>query len=212
LENDSVRVANLAVSKERASYLAAGQNTEALFSFMGTLVVRRAAWLSVPDPLAFRGSCWEHVARLLEIARKELRLCFTGEVWLDKRGENDSFSDQGRVKRIGLAVNGYGRIASTFFGSSSVEALHVRRFLRAELKLPELLSVKRLASEHPEREDLAELGRLVDHCYCDFSPFNEGVRLLFHACPPQLTTALSAGYLEAAGLRSRAGKLFATRK
>jgi abequosyltransferase len=52
---------------QRRDCLASALNTEVLFSFMGSLVIRREKWLSVQPVSRFMGSCWGHVARLLAI-------------------------------------------------------------------------------------------------------------------------------------------------
>jgi abequosyltransferase len=88
---DNMRRLDFGNEDQRRAFLQDALTTEALFSFMSALVIRRAVWMSVPAVGEFTGSCWGHVARLLTIAARQLRVCYVAETWLDKRAENDSF-------------------------------------------------------------------------------------------------------------------------
>ena len=164
---DEVRVAELSDHAQRLAYLTEGITSEALFSFMSGLIVRREKWLSVESQDQFMGSCWAHVARLLAAAQVQLRVCYVGEVWLDRRGDNDSFLDRGIVNRLRIAVDGYQGIAHQYFGKDSEEAAQVRRLLRNDLKLPVWMYARRRTLEVPELENRKELDRLMDACFSD---------------------------------------------
>jgi abequosyltransferase len=164
---NSIRIAELSNPEQRVAYLRAGVTTEAVFSFMSGLIVRRDKWFSVDDPREFMGSCWGHVARLLTVAQRQLSVCYVGEIWVDKRGDNDSFLNRGHVYRLGITVDGYQRIANHFFGSASPEAAQIRRMVGNEYTLPVWLSAKCRTYEEPEIESRTELDRLVRTCYSD---------------------------------------------
>lgn len=170
---DEVRVAELGDRAQRVAYLKEAVTSEALFSFMSGLIIRRSKWLSVESQELFMGSCWAHAARLLAVAQTQLRVCFVGEVWLDKRGDNDSFLDKGIVNRLRIAVDGYRAIARQYFGEDSEEAAQVRRLLRNDLKLPVWMYARRRTREVPELENREELDRLMDACFRDpgFGPW-----------------------------------------
>lgn len=147
--------------QQRLRCLADAVNTECLFSFMSGLVVRREVWRSVPPVPEFMGSCWGHVARLLSVARERgLSACYVEEVWLDKRGENDSFADRGLVNRLRIGIDGFLELAATFFGRGSPEEKEVRKFLRNELPLSYFSFAWDVARKAPGREDMGELRRL----------------------------------------------------
>jgi abequosyltransferase len=158
---NSVRIAKLNNPEERVAYLQAAVTTEAVFSFISGLIVRRDKWFSVDDPQEFMGSCWGHVARLLTIAQKQLSVCYVGETWVDKRGDNDSFLNRGVVYRIGISVNGYGRIANHFFGDTSPESAQIRRMVGNDFTLGIWLSAKIRTREYPEFESRKDLDRMV---------------------------------------------------
>jgi abequosyltransferase len=156
---DTARSLNFGDATARAAYLREATNTEALFSFMSGLVVRRTAWLS--GEALFMGSCWAHVARLLSVARGSLRVRYVAETWLDKRGGNDSFMDKGFVNRLRIAVDGYTAIAAHFYGADSLEAREVRRLLQNELGLRSFIYARSLCDESPQTENRAELDRMM---------------------------------------------------
>jgi abequosyltransferase len=167
LRDDRPRRFDLADIKARHDYLVEAVNTEALFSFMSGLVVRRSTWLSVPPALPFMGSCWGHVARLLTLAQHRLCVHYVGEVWLDKRGDNDSFMDRGVVNRFRIAVDGFSGIVAHFYGAESFEAVQVKRFLRNELTLPSFMAARELVAINPQRESKEDLDRMVEFLYGD---------------------------------------------
>jgi len=152
---------DLADLEQRRQYLSIAVNTEALFSFMGGLIVRRDTWRSVSAVEQFMGSCWGHVARLLSVARHNLKVCYVHEIWLDKRGDNDSFLDRGLVNRLKLAVDGYLGIATHYYGADSWEIAQVRRFLRNELGLRTFIKGLHMTRINPAQESRKELDRLM---------------------------------------------------
>jgi len=187
--DDAVRIAEFSDPHERRTYLSEAMTSEAVFSFMSGLIIRREKWMSVPDTQEFMGSCWAHVARLLTAAQVQLRVCYVGQVWLDRRAGNDSFLDKGAVNRLRIAVDGYHRIADGFFGRHSLEAENIRRLVRNDLGFRIWLYVKYLTSQAPDIEDRQELDRLVKTCYCD-SEFSCWLARTTYRVTPPLTYGL----------------------
>lgn len=165
--SDAVRIAELSDPLQRRRYLSEAMTSEAEFSFMGGLIVSRSMWLSIPNTQEFMGSCWGQVARLLTADQTHLRLCYVGEVWLDRRGGNDSFLDRGFVNRLRIAVDGYQRIADHYFGRTSPEAAQIRRLVRNDPGLRLWLRVKHFTSQSPKTENRQKLNRLMEMCYSD---------------------------------------------
>ena len=177
------RAMEMSDPSQRREWLAAGVNTEALFSFMSSLIVRREKWSSI-EPLAeFMGSCWGHVARLMALAQVQLKVCYVAEVWLDKRGENDSFLERGVVNRFKIAVDGFVEIATHFYGANSIETHNVLRLLRNEQALLSFLYARDRAIESPERENRQELDRIFAVCYAGGGFRNWMARALYHHFP-----------------------------
>lgn len=188
------RVVDFSNATQRRECMMAGRNTEALFSFMSGLIVHRTKWLSVEPPAAFLGSCWWHVVRLLELARTRLRVCYVGEVWLDKRGDNDSFLSLGVVNRFKIAIDGFVKIATYFYGTDSIETAHVRRYLRNELSLLSFFYAKDLAIRSPQLENRRELDRMFTMCYGNCGPMGLVAETLYYYLPIAIYHRLKTFY------------------
>jgi abequosyltransferase len=173
----------LADDQQLKTYFALALTTEAFFSFMGGLIVRRATWNRVDLNEQFVGSCWAHVARLFELIPGGLSVHALDRVLLRRRGGNDSFGGQGVVRRYALAIDGYLALAAHFWGNHSEQAFHVRRVLRREFGLPMLLAAKMACAAKPAREDRRTLDRLVSEIYCDRSMACRATRFAFWAFP-----------------------------
>ncbi|MBI5014201.1 MAG: glycosyltransferase family 2 protein [Deltaproteobacteria bacterium] len=191
---DHAFVADLGNRAERLEYFRKATTTEAFFSFMGGIVVRKGKWIESGEIIKFRGSCWGHVARLFKVSQNGLTVRFVPEIWLDKRGENDSFLERGVVNRYRIAIEGYHELTKEYFGEKSEEAFHVRRALRNELKFVGFLWAKEQAKEHPEREDRHLLDQLVDLLYRDRGFASFAGRFTYHAMPVWLYRVLRVPY------------------
>ena len=177
------RRCNLGDSGERLGYLAAARNTEALFSFMSGVIVRRSTWLALPEVSEFMGSCWAHVARLLQCNDGQLTICYVGECWVNRRGDNDSFLEHGVVRRLALAVDGYHRIAKRYYGDMSPEAVQIRRLVRGDLRLILFMHAKALTHERPELESRIELDRLVRIAFADETAACRFAKVVYFGTP-----------------------------
>ena len=154
--------------RRRAAYFCAAETTEAFFSYISGLVIRRSAWHAGSNGELFVGSCWSHAARLLRtMATQGLRIAYVADILVDRRGDNDSFGAHGVVRRYALAVDGYTSIATTLFGPDSVELVHIRRVLRREFGLVMFMLARRRCLEDPSREDRARLDALFAILYAD---------------------------------------------
>ena len=169
--------------EQRIRYFASAVNTEAFFSFMGGMINRRASWDRVPFNAAFEGSCWAHAARQFELMKMGLRLRYVPECWQDRRPDNDSFMGRGFVHRIAISIEGYHRIADTFFGRKSVEAFHVRRVIRYEFGIGMLVMGKYMCMINPEVEDLRRMNRMALLAYSDLSLANLAVLRKYFLTP-----------------------------
>jgi len=167
MKPDKIFFIDLALDNERHEWFSRAITTEAFFSFMSSIIVRKKTWLKGELPFAFEKSCWGHVARFFELIPMGLRVCYIAEVMLDKRGENDSFADHGIVNRIRIGVDGFHGLADHYFGHESMEAYHIRRTIRNELSLSTLLSIKLRCTDQPQLGNIELLDKLVSRIYCD---------------------------------------------
>lgn len=180
--------ADLGRAEDRRAWLERAVNTEALFSFASSLVVRRAAWDSVPPREDFYGSGWAHAARLLEVAKRRLDVVHHPAPLIDRRGDNDSFRERGIVHRLSMAVDGYHRIAAEF-ARDRFEARHIKRLVRSELPVTVFIGAKEACRRHPERESRTELNRLMFKCHVEDHPSGWLALAAYSVFPPALETA-----------------------
>jgi abequosyltransferase len=168
---------------DRERFFSLAQTTTAFFSFMSSLVVRKSRWDIAPFDDSYYGSCWAHVARLFGMIPNGLRVRFLPETYLLKRDDNDSFSERGMARRVGIAIEGYHRLADDFFGQESMEARHIRRVMKNEYYLRDLLYIKLKTSETHIPGDMEYLDGLVAKLFAD-GPAADRLRLLLFRMAP----------------------------
>ncbi len=177
-------------SSDRQDYFDAAVTTEAFFSFMSGLVVRKSRWDSTTLNPEFVGSCWAHAARLFEINQAQaLKVKHIKAPLLLRRGGNDSFASNGLVNRYAIAIRGYNKIADTYFGKESREAWNIRRTLRNEYKFRSFLYAKFCCYTNPQKESLPLLNSLVDQFYCEQRIKHKIYRALYR-CASKIPLAL----------------------
>lgn len=178
---------------DRSAYFSGAFTSTAFFSYMSSLVIRRARWNSAGADESFMGSCWGHVARIFRMIPDGLMVGFLPEEYLLNRGDNDSFLESGRVKRIAIAIDGYHRLGEAYFGGKSIEAYHMRRVLKNEYSLTYLLYTKLLAAARGDGRERERLDALVDKLYIDKSYADRLRRAAYRLSPlPLLHVAAAA--------------------
>ena len=186
---------NLSDPQDRLRYFELAQTTTAFFSFMGSLIFNKSKWESIPFDEAFDGSLWAHVARIFRMIPNGLRLKYLSQSYLDKRGDNDSFMDKGIVHRYKMAIEGYHRLANTFFGEESVEAFHIRRVVRNDFPaIKFLLNLKLKSTEDGNRRELVLLDSLAAKVYKDPTVFNRINLLIYKLMPLHVFKAVKNLY------------------
>jgi abequosyltransferase len=107
---------------ELGAYLAAARSIGALFSYISSIVVRRAAWEAAPPHDELVGTHYAHVARLFASLRRGGALRYVRAPLVLCRGENDSFATRGVVRRFQIDVEGYLRLADALFPEPALRA------------------------------------------------------------------------------------------
>jgi abequosyltransferase len=163
----------------RRDYFSKAVNTEAFFSFIGGIIVKRSTWNRVPLNEEFVGSCWGHVARFFELMPGGLSIKVLSGALLDRRADNDSFAGGGMVNRYRIAIDGFHNIADRFFGHDSIEAFHVRRVIRHEFHPLAMLLGKYMCFVNPALESRAMMDNLMRQAYSDFSFANLRAKFIY---------------------------------
>jgi abequosyltransferase len=184
---------DLGTRHERRRYFRRAKTTTAFFSFAGSLTFKRSRWEAIPLNEEFVGSLWAHVARLFQMIPGGLRLHYIPESYLFKRSGNDSFMDDGLVKRYAIATDGYDRLARAFFPKGSPEVRHIHRVLANEFPVPYLLELK-FKSERERSEDVAVLNRMAATAYSGWAPRSVAYRLLYDHTPRAVYMGAQASY------------------
>jgi abequosyltransferase len=181
---------DLANITERHNWFARAASTEAFFSFLSGIIVRRQAWDRGRINPVFATSCWAHAERLLALGTQGLRVAYVPEIWLDQRGGNDSFARAGTVNRYRIAIEGYQDMADSLFGHDSFEAFHIRRVLRFEFTLRMFLDTKISCAERPDRESRELLDRLYARLHSDRSAVSIFLWWVYRLTPVWAAAAL----------------------
>jgi abequosyltransferase len=181
---------------QRQRYFSEARTSEAFFSFLSGPIFRRDVWERANGiPESFYDTCWGLAGRLLSLVPYGLVVYYLGERLLYKRGGNDSFRDQGVVKRLQISVEGFAHIAESIFGKNSQEAFHIRRVIRNEWPLRTLLSIKLLTATFPQQEDIGLLKTLAAKQYLNSGLLNMCRFLIFTLTPIKFLKQLKDYFL-----------------
>lgn len=182
---------NLEDKTQRQRYFSQAVTSEAFFSFLSSPIFRKDIWEKAGGiQKSFYGTCWGLAGCLLSLIPKGLTIYYLNEKLLYKRTGNDSFSDQGLVRRLQIAVEGFSHIAEVIFGAKSEEAFHIRRVVRNEWTLRVILAIKLRTFTTPQTEDIIILNRVVKKHYSDFSIKNKCKYTIFKLTPVSLIKQL----------------------
>jgi abequosyltransferase len=152
---------NLSNQVERLRFFESSLTTSAFFSFISSLVINKSCWESHPPIKTFYGSCWAHVARLFSAIPQELTVRYLPDSFLKKRSDNDSFMDKGFIHRMAISIEGFHNLANEFFGDNTKEAYHIRRTVRNEIPLRNIIKAHLEAKSIKEKQRLSELIKLL---------------------------------------------------
>jgi abequosyltransferase len=119
-KNAEDRIFTFASPRDFIDYFFRSTSIGALFSYISSLMVKRDAWNAIIQDNAFIGSNYAHVARLFSILLKGGTLKYIQEPLVFCRGDNDSFSKSGVVRRFMIDIDGYLLLADMLFSDADV--------------------------------------------------------------------------------------------
>ncbi len=98
-------VQTLSRDEDMMAYLARVRTSEGLFSFCSACIVRREKLLAAPLLEQVDGTCWRYAARLIAVLTDYPSTILVLDAPLIlKRGDNDSFSQAGVIRRLAIAT------------------------------------------------------------------------------------------------------------
>lgn len=163
LNIDEDRVFQLDDAKDRLDYLSLALTSEAYFSFMGGLIVKRETWFREQLSPDLDGSCWAHIGRLWSLTKDPFRLYYMHKVTLDRRGGNDSFSSGGMLARLTIQISGLLNTIETVFETNSDAVQILKRVIKGEVYPDWVNAVKaNLTAMNAPQEQHDELEILLD--------------------------------------------------
>lgn len=102
-----------------------------VFSYLSSIIFKKSEWDKYISSINyFNGTAYSHVAILIQILINKGTLFYTKKCFVLCRGGNDSFAQDGLVKRIMLDFDGYNMIADKYINTENSK----RSFLKILLK------------------------------------------------------------------------------
>ena len=127
------RIFHLHDEKDQSDYLSLALTSEAFFTFMGGLIIKRETWLKGILNNSLDGSCWAHVGRLWSLTKSDFKIYYVHQTLLNRRGGNDSFSDKGMLNRLKIQIDGLLNVLETIFEKESHSVINLKRVIRNEV-------------------------------------------------------------------------------
>lgn len=122
---------------ELSNYLSNSISIGAVFSFLSSIIVKRARWEKIDFDIRYIGTAYPHVYVLLSILNQGAIVNYINKSLVMYRGDNDHFSQNGVVSRIELDFKGFLQFSDEFYNSdpelkSSFDQilLHERPYLK----------------------------------------------------------------------------------
>lgn len=145
--------------RDYSEYVRRAKTLEAFFSFMSSIIIERETWSRLDTRTDYFGTCWAHCAKLAPLFGAESKITYVNAFLIKKRGGNDSFMEHGLARRIGIAVDGWGRLISEFYGGSERERLF--ELLRRDIPLVIFIYAKLSAAKPDDLRELERMGRFL---------------------------------------------------
>jgi abequosyltransferase len=113
---DEPRTFSLSDDASLLHYLTQVRSLAGLFSYMSSIVVKRDSWDAIEPDATLWNTNYAHVWRLLSLLRQPGRtLLAAPDPLVLCRGDNDSFAQQGRIRRFLIDAEGYRQIGERLF-------------------------------------------------------------------------------------------------
>jgi abequosyltransferase len=143
-----------------AQYFESVKSLGGVFSYLSSIVVKRELWNAIPMDNQFMGSAYSHVYKILSVLLQGGRLLFYNDWTVYCRIGNDSFSENGYLRRVLLDINGYTALASVLLADKPEAKQSLLKVLqRQENNLFTLVRIVNAASSEGIWPDVKE--RLV---------------------------------------------------
>ncbi|WP_312687697.1 glycosyltransferase family 2 protein [Kosakonia sp.] len=101
---------------DRIEYFNDCESVGGVFSYLSSIIVRRAAWQEIAFDESFIGTAYPHVYILLKIIQVQgSSLSYLSEPLALCRGDNDTFESAGKAKRVLIDYAGYFKLSDALY-------------------------------------------------------------------------------------------------
>lgn len=132
--------------KEYLNYFGFSKSLGAVFSYLSSIIVRKESWDRQPYNSDYIGSAYSHVFKLLGVLNEKIKLKYICDSLVNCRGGNDSFATEGVLKRFQLDINGYSRLAKSFYDSNSKLKVKFLKILLHEHPFWRIVNIRSVCS------------------------------------------------------------------
>lgn len=136
--------------RDIAAYIDQADTVGALFSYLTSICFKRQRWLNLPYDERFTGSAYSHAYMLLEMMHEGCTLEYIDAYFVQCRTGNDSFMDQGLLKRILLDLQGYRRLAEVVFYDMPYSRAAVFELLKGQYPWWRWVKLSRIRKTEPQ--------------------------------------------------------------
>lgn len=169
------KIFNLHDNKDFISYLNSSTTTGTLFSYISSIIFKKSRWEAVLDKEYAYGTCYGHAYILLSLARSTCILKYIRQPLVLCRIGNDSFSNNGFVKRVAIDFDGYRKIADKLFIDEPVIKGIFKAVIKKEYSLSRLVKIRAFSND-AEWQEITP--KLVDIGYKPLSVYICGLMKL----------------------------------
>lgn len=141
-------------------YLKKSLGLGALFSYISSITFLRERWNNVHCDNSFINSAYSHVYMLISVIKKGCVLKYINDPLVNCRTNNDSFLENGHLKRVMIDINGYLMIADHFFCQHNQLRDHFLKVLRRERNWKSAINIRRRAPKRDWKDLSVKLERI----------------------------------------------------
>jgi len=139
------------------TYLSLSSSIGALFSYMSSIIFKKSNWDKTGDKEYACGTCYGHVYILLSLIRYTCILKYIREPLVLCRFGNDSFSDNGLIRRVSIDFDGYCKIAEKLFINDPVTKALFKAVLKKEYPSYRLVKIRAFSNDDEWRAMVCKL-------------------------------------------------------
>lgn len=132
---------------ELVDYFNRARSIGAVFSYLSSIIVKRSAWNNVCYDSSMTGTAYSHAYILVSLIANGAKLKYLQDAMVFNRTGNDSFAQQGDLKRFLIDLEGYLAIANKLFFTDDETKEAFLRVMTREHPWYRLIKIRSFASD-----------------------------------------------------------------